>query len=133
MTPARGDFDLDAFDSNEYDDVDGTKLAQVRITKTFRGDLEARGTVTMLSARAPIETSAVYVALERVDGRLNGKQGSFVLRHDGLTEGGASTLTVTVVPDTATAELTGLRGDFHIEIDTDGAHHYRFEYTLPTS
>jgi len=131
VTTARGDFDIDRFDSDEYADVDGTSLARVSIAKTFRGDLEGQGSVTMLSARAPVETSAVYVALERVDARLHGRNGSFVLRHDGLTEAGENSLSVIVVPDSATGELTGLRGDFHIDIEPDGTHHYRFDYELP--
>jgi hypothetical protein len=43
---------------------------------------------------------------------------------------GEGTLTIVVVPDSGTAELTGLAGSMRIDI-TDGKHLYDFEYTLP--
>jgi hypothetical protein len=39
-------------------------------------------------------------------------------------------LTITVVPDSGTGQLTGLAGTFTIKI-ADGKHSYDFEYTLP--
>jgi hypothetical protein len=44
---------------------------------------------------------------------------------------GAPELTITVVPDSGTDELTGLAGTMSIDIALDGKHSYRFEYTLP--
>jgi hypothetical protein len=43
---------------------------------------------------------------------------------------GAPQLSVTVVPDSGTAQLVGLAGKMEIKI-TDGKHFYDFEYTLP--
>jgi len=127
---ARGDFTLNTFDSEEYDDVDGTKLGRARIAKTFTGDLEAESSVEMLFATPSDETLGVYVAIERVDGVLHGRKGSFVLRHDGIRDPGGQSLSVIVAPGSATGELVGLTGDLAIEIDPDGAHHYRFDYKI---
>lgn len=43
---------------------------------------------------------------------------------------GAPELSVTVVPDSATGELAGLKGNFQIII-AEGKHSYEFTYTLP--
>jgi hypothetical protein len=43
---------------------------------------------------------------------------------------GTQQLSVTVVPDSGTGQLTGLAGSMTIRI-TDGHHFYEFEYTLP--
>jgi hypothetical protein len=43
---------------------------------------------------------------------------------------GESQLTVTVVPDSGTGELTGIAGTLIIKIE-GGKHFYEFEYTLP--
>ncbi len=43
---------------------------------------------------------------------------------------GVPKLSVTVVPDSGTGELTGLSGTMNIFID-GGKHSYDFEYTLP--
>jgi hypothetical protein len=83
----------------------------------------------MLSARGTVANSAGYVAIERVIGTLGGKPGTFVLQHNGVMDRGGGSLTVTVVPDTGTGELAGLRGKMSIEI-VDKQHRYAFEYEL---
>jgi len=45
-------------------------------------------------------------------------------------EGGSYKLSVAVVPDSGTAQLTGLSGTLTIII-ANGKHSYTFEYTLP--
>lgn len=62
-------------------------------------------------------------------GTLNGRAGTFVLQHYGLMNRGAPQLSITVVPDSGTGELSGLSGAMTIEI-TDGKHSYGFEYTI---
>ena len=63
-------------------------------------------------------------------GKLAGKAGTFVLHHVGVMNRGASSLSVTVVPDSGTGELTGIEGEFNIQI-VDGKHSYEFVYRLP--
>jgi hypothetical protein len=43
---------------------------------------------------------------------------------------GTPQLSITVVPDSGTDQLTGLAGTMTIKID-NGKHSYEFEYTLP--
>ena len=45
---------------------------------------------------------------------------------------GALQLSITVVPDSGTAQLVGLTGKMDIQI-ADGKHSYDFAYTLPDS
>jgi hypothetical protein len=72
------------------------------------------------------------VAIERITGTLNGKRGTFVLQHNGIMTRGTPQLSCTVVPDSGTAELTGLSGTLAINI-VDGKHLYEFNYTLAAS
>lgn len=105
-------------------------LGRMSIDKKFTGDLEATSKGEMLSARSAVKGSAGYVAIERVDGKLNGKAGSFVLQHSGTMNRGESQLTVTVVPDSGTGEFVGLTGKMSIKIEGKD-HFYEFEYLLP--
>jgi hypothetical protein len=100
------------------------------INKTIAGDLVAVTTGQMLSAMTSVKDSAGYVAIERVEGTLHGKKGTFVLQHSGTMNRGASSLLVTVVPDSGTDELAGLAGEFKI-IVANGKHSYEFAYSLP--
>jgi hypothetical protein len=68
--------------------------------------------------------------MERVDGTLEGRAGTFLLQHSGTMTRGAAQLSIGVVPDSGTGELLGLVGRMSIEI-TGGKHFYVFEYTLP--
>jgi hypothetical protein len=76
-----------------------------------------------------VKGSAGYVAIERVEGTLHGRHGSFVLQHSGTMTRGVPELTIRVVPDSGMGELSGLAGTLTIEI-ADGAHSYDLEYTL---
>jgi hypothetical protein len=106
-------------------------LGRRSIDKRFHGDLQATSHGEMLAAGTEVPGSAGYVALERVSGTLHGRSGSFVLQHNGTMDRGTPTLTIDVVPDSATAELVGLRGSMRIIIDAQGGHRYEFDYTLP--
>jgi Protein of unknown function (DUF3224) len=99
------------------------------INKHFHGDLEASSKGQMLSAMSPIKGSAGYVAIEEVTGTLHRRRGSFMLQHTGFMNRGTPQLSIVVVPDSGTGELTGLSGSMSIQI-AEGKHSYEFEYTL---
>ena len=100
------------------------------IDKEISGDLVATTNGQMLSAGTETKGSAGYVAIERVDGTLHGRKGSFTLQHSGTMNRGAPSLSVSVVPDSGTGELVGLIGDFKI-IRAEGKHSYEFNYFFP--
>jgi len=129
MTCATGTFDVTTTGQGALDSGEGAKLGRVSMSKQFSGELEGSSVVEMLSALSEVRGSAGYVAIERVQARLQGRSGSFVLQHSGTMNRGMSSLTIHVVPDTATGELAGLDGAMTIDI-IDGKHHFKFEYTL---
>lgn len=108
----------------------GVELMHVRFRKHFSGPLEADSVVEMLGHMTATEGSGAYVALERVEGTLDGRSGSFMLQHAGSMERGAQSLVVSVVPDSGDGGLSGLRGTMRIDI-VDGRHFYGFDYSLP--
>jgi hypothetical protein len=106
-------------------------LGRMTLNKTLHGGIEGTSTGQMLTAMTETKSSAGYVAVEVVTGKVDGHTGTFSLIHIGLMDKGKPTLTVTVVPDSGTGELTGLTGTFTITIAPDGKHTYTFDYTLP--
>ena len=110
--------------------AEATGLGRLSLDKQFSGDLQASSQGEMLSFRSSTPGSAGYVAMERVHGSLHGRSGSFVLQHSASMAQGQSTQSITVVPDSATDALLGLRGSMQITID-NGEHSYRFEFQLP--
>lgn len=127
---AEGRFDITRSAEPPYDTNEGATLGRSRFDKRFEGSLNATSVVHMIAAMSNVKGSAGYVAIERVVGTLDGRAGSFVLQHSGVMDRGVASLSVTVVPDTATGALTGLRGQ--MSIDTSGGdHRYVFDYELP--
>jgi hypothetical protein len=130
-TRASGTFEVKLTPQATEDAGSGITRARMSIDKQFHGDLEATSKGEMLSAVTSVKGSAGYVALEQVTGTLHGLTGTFVLQHTGIMTRGAPQLTITVVPDSGTDQLTGLTGQMRINI-VDGKHFYEFEYTQTT-
>jgi hypothetical protein len=122
-------FTVDSFEARTWDEGAGVPLGQARLTKTFTGALAGKGLVEMLSV-ANAEGPRSYVALERVTGTLDGREGSFVFKHVGDVTGAGPTLELTVVPGTGTGALAGLTGRGRIDIDAAGKHTLIFEYQI---
>ena len=83
---ASGSFEVRLAPLEAYNQDSDAKLARMSIDKTFSGDLVATSQGEMLSGGSPAEGAAGYVAIERVTGKLAGREGSFTLRfHQFLT------------------------------------------------
>jgi hypothetical protein len=126
---ASGTFDVKLTPKDQGADA---AVGGMTIDKEFHGDLAATSKGQMLMASSSsVKNSAGYVAIEKVTGTLNGRSGSFYLQHTGVMTRGAGELTITVIPDTGTDQLSGLDGRMTITIAPDGKHSYDFSYTLP--
>jgi len=128
----QGAFDVKRTAMETVDAGHGAAFGRFRFEKRFHGELDATSAVEMLSAGDPPTGSAGYVAVEHVVGALSGRQGSFMLQHNGVMDGGVGSLDLTVVPGTGSGELSGLRGRMKIDIAEGGAHFYTFDYTVPS-
>jgi hypothetical protein len=124
----KGNFDVKMTPVSE-DTADGVPLGRFLLDKQYHGDLTATSKGEMLTAGSIATGSAGYVAIERVTGKLQGRQGSFALQHTGTMNRGAPTLSINVVPHSGTGQLTGLGGSMNIII-ADGKHSYEFDYSI---
>jgi Protein of unknown function (DUF3224) len=106
-----GIFKIEGWDESAYsDEEDGRKLTQASVKQSFSGDIEGEGSVEWLMCYRPDQT-AEFVGLQRIDGRLGGRSGSFVLlQTDGSFDGTEAKGQLSVVPGSGTGELSGLRG-----------------------
>ncbi len=109
-THAASSFTVKSWDEKPYDEPEGQpKLTRAEVVFTYHGNLEAEGHVIYLMCYSS-NGIAYYTGQERVTGRLGERTGSFVLQHVGTFEDGVAQATVTVVPGSATGELSGLIG-----------------------
>lgn len=126
---ATSTFDIDSWEQQPYDDRDGVQMARTHVAKTFHGEIEGTSTAELLMVGAP-NGSAAYVGMERIVCRIHGRAGSFVLLHDAVRSATAQSATWTIVPDSGTGELQGLRGEAQITIEPDGGHTFTLDYDL---
>ncbi len=109
------------------EDSDAPTLGMMKLDKAYRGPLEAAGKGRMLTGLGDFKGSAVYVAMERIDGTLDGKKGSFLINHQGVMDRGIQRLEIFVVPDSGSNELKGITGKMTIDVK-DRKHFYKFHY-----
>jgi hypothetical protein len=128
---ARGPFDVKLAPQTLAAAGTDSGMGRMSLDKQFHGELEATSVGEMLTAMSTsVQGSGAYVAVERVTGKVQGRSGSFALYHIGVMHRGAPQLTINVVPDSGTGELTGITGKLNIRIEPDGKHFYDFEYEL---
>jgi hypothetical protein len=108
---ANARFTIKTWDEKPYSEgQDLPKLTRASVTKAFTGDIEGEGQVEYLMMYRS-DGSAAFVGLERIVGRIGAKAGTFVLQRTGVFERGQAKETYSVVHDSATGQLHGLRGD----------------------
>ena len=129
-TRATGTFEVKLAPLSTNDSSEGSPVGRMSIDKQIHGDFEGIGKGEMLTAATAVKGSGAYVAIERVNGSLHGRSGSFVLQHLGTMTRGVPQLSITVVPDSGTGQPTGLMGKFLVIIP-EGKHSYEFDYSLP--
>lgn len=110
--------------------IEEPTLGRMAIDKQFEGPLSGHSKGMMTAFMTEVKGSAGYVAMERVTGKLDGREGTFVLQHSSTMERGTPKQSIFVVPDSGTAGLTGLSGSMIVRIE-GGKHYYDFTYRLP--
>lgn len=132
-TQATGTFEIDSWNEEPlFHDDAGAKLGRTRLTKTFAGDLVGTSVVEMTAVSVPVDGAdpfqgAAYVALERIEGSLQGNSGSFVVAHIASEPHG---MKVAVIPGSGTGELSGITGELAIARHEDGSHTYTLDYQM---
>jgi hypothetical protein len=99
--------------------AEGWQLARATVRKKLTGALE--GTSVAEVTTTGQGTGRAYSALERVEGTLAGRTGTFLLQHGGAGDETGQRAFGHVVPGTGTGGLAGLTGDAVFAHDEQGA------------
>jgi len=92
-----------------FDDSAYPLLKLIEIDEVFRGDIEGRSSVRALQI-AHESGFATMRSVQRVEGALHGRTGSFVLEGSQEVDGKKISATWSVVAGSGTGQLEGLRG-----------------------
>lgn len=130
MGKATGSFQLSSWNEDTYDDGPVGKMTLATVSQNFSGDISGDGSVRWLMAYGG-DGTARFVGLQKVDGRLADRQGTFVLETAGDFDGQMARWEATVIPGSGTGELTGLRGSGRFGAVHGPEATYEIEYQLP--
>ena len=127
---AHARFAIKSWDEKPYGEGPGLpKLTRASVMKAYTGDIAGEGHVEYLMMYRS-DGSASFVGLERVEGRMAGQTGSFVLQRTGVFEGGQATESYSVVPGSATGGLHGLAGEGRSAVGHGMEHPFTLDYEL---
>ena len=108
---ARGTIQVKTYEPTIYDEhPDAPALVEIHVAEEFSGDIAGSGTVRFLQA-SRADGSASFCGIERVDGTLEGRAGSFLLQDSGTLQGNQVSGNWFVVPGSGSGQLAGLRGE----------------------
>ncbi len=127
--PATGTFEVKVTPIAAEENVGDPTIGRLSLDKQFSGALTATSKGQMLGFQGEPAGTGGYVAMERVNGTLDGKKGGFLLQHIGTMADAKFELNVSVIPGSGTGELLGIAGKMSIIIE-GGKHSYVFEYSL---
>ena len=107
---ARATITVQDSEARVYDQTESPVLVEIRLNETFAGEIDGESPVRALQIVRD-ERCACLVNVQQFRGKLNGRQGTFVLQGSEIVENGNIKATWFVVPGSGTGELAGLRGE----------------------
>ena len=123
-------FAIKSWDEKPYSEgADQPKLTRASVAKTFTGDLEGEGHVEYIMMYRS-DGTASFVGIERIVGRIGNRSGSFVLQRTGVFEDGQAKESYTVIPGSATGDLSGLEGEGRSSVGHGMEHPFELSYEL---
>lgn len=102
-------WDEKTWEGKPHNEVDGMKQTIAHVTNHYEGDIEGEGTLKYVMFY-PGDGTAIFNGMEKVVGKLGGRSGSFVVQHNGTFGAEGVKATFTVIANSGTEELTGLKG-----------------------
>jgi hypothetical protein len=127
---ANARFTIKNWDEKPYSEgKDLPKMTRASVDKTFTGDVDGEGHVEYVMVYRSDGTAA-FVGLERITGRIAGKNGSFVLQRTGVFEDGQAKESYSVVTGSGTGELRSLRGEGTSSIGHAADYPFALNYDL---
>jgi Protein of unknown function (DUF3224) len=109
-TTATGTFEINGWDEKPYAEMEGgRKLTRASVKQAFAGDIEGDGAVEWLMCYRD-DGTANWCGLQRIDGQVGGRTGTFVLQMAGTFDGQVAKGDWFVVPGSATGDLRSLEG-----------------------
>ncbi len=126
---ATGTFSVKKWEENPYKEISPEmKMTKASVVYALSGEIEGTASVEYLMFYHHVDntdqhkSSASYVGLFRLDGKISGKSGSVVMEDRGTFVGGTASSTLQIVAGSGTGELKGIAGQGKYQAGQSGIH-----------
>lgn len=106
---ASATFKVESWNEEKTGEAEHGATAPARVEQSLSGEIEGAGLAQWLMCHRADET-AEFVGLQRIEGRVGGREGSFVLTSNGDFDGKRAAGEMSVVEGSGTGELAGITG-----------------------
>ena len=128
---ATGTFQVRPDEEHAYHDVDGEpRLTHAGGVQRFLGDIEAQGSIEWLMCYLP-DGSARFVGLQRIDGSIHGRRGTFVIEAVGVHAGSGFEARWRIIEGSGTGALADITGQGGVDAPGGSTVSYHLDYRLP--
>jgi hypothetical protein len=137
MDTQTGTFQVKSWEEQTNEGAGGFKVTHVRATMAYQGVIDGEGVVEYLMY-SPDGRVTSFVGLERITGHIAGRSGTVVFQHNGTYADGTAKSKWSVVPNSGTESLRGIRGEGSYGEGGDDVEHggrapfsFRFDFVDP--
>ena len=129
MGLATGKFSVTGWNEEPFVERQTGNLTRASVTQDLSGGIEGTTTIEWLLAYREDKT-ADFVGIQEIEGKLDGRAGSFVISSAGAFDGERAAGRWTIVAGSGAGELIGIAGDGEFDAPHGGQATYRLSYEL---
>lgn len=107
-------------------DGQGKKQTVAKITQDYMGDLVGSSTLTYVMTYLSPE-KALFVGFEQLIVKINGKSGTFTIKHDGIFKNSVASSNFVIVAQSGTDDFTDLIGQGTFKSIENGQANYSMQ------
>jgi len=123
-------FSILKWEEESFSEIEGAgKLTCASVEYRYQGHLTGTSVVKYIMAYDR-DGSAQFHGLERFNGELDGKRGSFVLQHQGVFANGKIDQKSLILENSGSDELTGIHGSAKLKTGHQESYNMNFTYQL---
>ena len=112
---SKGTFRVEEWNEEVVSEVEGAPtLKKAQVKKMYTGEIEGEGNVSYLFTYHTPDEADIY-GLERFQGAVDGRRGTFILEHKGEFVQGKADIMQTILKKSGTHDLRGISGHIHFE------------------
>lgn len=122
-------FVIQQWDEEPFDEAESPKVTQAFVVKQYRGTMAGVGTTRQWMIYVE-DGTATFTGLERFVGQIDGREGSFLLRHEGRFEAGVVDARWEIVEGSGSEALSGISGQILFRAGHQDEYPVELVYTL---